>query len=111
MIVQELGGSSRVRVYLIQKATPIILIKDTRKAPGLLLKRLHILDLHDQNVARLSSLDLERPSQVVDLGQIDILHVVRAIVISNLPARPVHAFNLDDLAVLDRSVEGDWDSG
>ena len=43
----------------------------------------------------------------MNLGQIDVLHVVGAVVILDLPTCPVDAFDLDDLAVFYGSIEGD----
>ena len=43
----------------------------------------------------------------MDFGQVDILDVVCAIVVLDLTARPVHAFNLDRFAILDRAGNGD----
>ena len=43
----------------------------------------------------------------MNLGEINILDVVSAVVVPNLPARPVHAFDLDDLAIFNLAREGD----
>lgn len=72
-----------------------------------MLQRLHILDLHHEYVSRLSSLDIERTGQVVNSGEIDISHVIGRVIIANLSSRPVHAFDLDSLAILDVSNRGD----
>lgn len=76
------------------------------ESPRLILKGLDILDLNDQNIARLGSLDFEWPAQIVDLGQINVLHIIRAIVVANLSTGPVDAFDLYNLPVLDCAVEG-----
>lgn len=93
-----------------------------------MLKGLDILDLDDQHVALLGGLDLEGAGEVVDLGQVDVLHVVGAVVVADLAARPVDAFDLcsslsgccivfrhmrrgwylDDLAILDLARERHW---
>jgi hypothetical protein len=51
----------------------------------MVLKRLDILNFNKEDIARLGCLDLEWARQIMDLGQIDILHVI----------------------ILDRSAEGD----
>lgn len=85
----------------------ILFGKDSCEAPWLVLQRLHILDLHDEYVSRLSSLDIERTGQVVNSGEIDISHVIGRVIIANLSSRPVHAFDLDSLAILDVANGGD----
>jgi len=59
------------------------------------------LDLDDKNVTRLRGLNVERPGQVVNFGQVDVLDVVCRFIIANLAAGPVEAFDLDDLTVGD----------
>ena len=98
----------RIGVYLIQEPASISLIEHPRKPPWLFLERLHILDLDYEHVPRLRSLDLERTSQVMNLGQIDVLHVIGAVIILDLPACPVDTFDLDDLAIFYGSIEGDY---
>ena len=43
----------------------------------------------------------------MNTGQVDVLHIVRAIIVFDLAARPVYTFDLDDLAVLDSATK--WD--
>ena len=101
-------GTIRVGIDIIKKASAVVFVEDARKAPWLLLKRLHVLYFNYEDIAWLCGFYLERTAQVMDLRQIDILHVVRAIVVSNLSSSPINAFYLDDLAVLDGAGEGDW---
>lgn len=75
--------------------------------PWLFLEWLHILDLHNKDVSRLSGFDFEGTGQVVYLRQVDILHVVCAIVVLNLATRPIDTFNLDNLPISDFASEGD----
>lgn len=44
----------------------------------------------------------------MDLGEVNILHVVRAIVVADLSSRPIDTFDLNDLAALDLAGEGYW---
>ena len=74
----------------------------------MILERLDVLNLDEEDVAWLGGLDLKWAGKVVDLGQIDILNIVGTIIVANLSACPVDAFDLDDLAVLDSAAEGDW---
>ena len=68
--------------------------------------RLDILDLDYEDIAWFSSLNLKWAREIVDLGQVDIQHIICTVIISNLAASPVHAFDLHDLAILDGSTEG-----
>lgn len=61
---------------LIQKASSIMTIKNTAESPRLILKGLYILDFHKQDIAWFGSLNLERTREIVNLGKVDVLHVV-----------------------------------
>lgn len=61
-------GFGSFRIVLVKEAATIILVKDTGEAPRLMVKGLHILDLDQENVARLGILDLERARQIMNLG-------------------------------------------
>lgn len=82
-------------------------MEDSCETPRVLLEGLYVLDFHEENVARLGSFDLEWARQIVDPGQVDILHVIGAVVVLDLAACPIEAFNLDHFVILDRSAEGD----
>jgi hypothetical protein len=92
---------------LIQEPTSIVFVKHARKSPWVVLERLYILNLDEQNVAWLGGLDFERARQVVDLSEINILHVVGAIIVADLATSPIQTFDLHNLAVLDGTAEGD----
>lgn len=79
----------------------------TSEPPRVILQRLHVLNINNEHVARLGSLNLKRPSEIVDLGQVDVANIVCRIVVLDLAARPVNTFNLYCLSVLDRSSERD----
>ena len=100
--------SSRIRIDLIQKSTTVLLVEYSCEAPWLILKWLNVLDLNYEHIARLGCFNLERSGQVVNLGQINILHVISAVVVPNLSSSPVDAFNLDNLSILDRATEGNY---
>ena len=104
-------GYPRIGVYLSQEPTAVVPIEHAREAPRLLLERLHILNLHDKDVTWFGGLDLEGPGQIVNLGQIDVLHVIGTVVIADLAAGPVDALDFDHLTVFDGPIEGDcrWD--
>ncbi len=91
---------------LVEEPAAIVFVEDAREAPGLVLEGLHVLDLNEEDIAWFGGLDLERPGKVVDLSQINVLDIVSTVVVLDLPARPVEAFNFDGLAVLDGAAKG-----
>ena len=98
---------SRLGIDLVQKPAAIILVKDASETPGMVLERLYVHDLHKENIAWLGIFNLERPREVVDLGEVNVLDIVGAVVIPDLTTSPVEAFNLHSLAILDSSAKGD----
>jgi hypothetical protein len=102
------GVHKRLRINLIQKPTPILLIENPRKPPRLLLHRLHILDLDEQHVARFRGLDVEGSREVVDAAEVDVFDIVGGVVVADLAAGPVYAFDFDDFVVFDGGVGWDW---
>ena len=83
-------------------------VKDAGEPPRPVLERLDVHDLHQQQIAGLGALHLERPREVVDPGEVDVADVVGAVVVLDLAAGPVQALDLDRLAVLDGAGKGDW---
>lgn len=88
-------------IDFVKESSAIVFVEDTSEAPWLLLEGLHVLDLDHKDIARLGVLDLKRPAQVVDFGQVDVLHVICAVVVPNLATSPIHAFNLYDFSIFD----------
>jgi hypothetical protein len=43
----------------------------------------------------------------VDLREVDIAHVISAVVVADLPTCPIYAFDFDDFIVLDGADGGD----
>jgi hypothetical protein len=41
-------------------------------------------------------------------GQIDVLHIIRAVVVADLSSCPIDAFDPDNLAILDLPTEGNY---
>ena len=56
--------------------------KHDLQTPRMFLMRLNIHNLHQQDITRLSSLNLKGPRQVMDASEINILHIIRTIIIS-----------------------------
>lgn len=70
------GGRSRRGIYLIQETTAILFRKNTCEAPWLVLEGLDIHDLNQQDIAGLCAFYLKGTTEVVNLGEVDILHIV-----------------------------------
>lgn len=91
----------RVGVDFVKEASPIVFVKNASKSPRLLLEWLHILDLHYKNVSRFGAFHLKRPRQVVNLGEVNVLHIVRAVIVANLPPCPIYALHFEDFPIFD----------
>lgn len=102
---QTLGG---LWVLFVQEPTAVLLIEHGGEAPWTLLKRLHILDLDNEDVTGLCALDLERTGEVVHAGQVTVFDVVGTVVVLDLSASPVYALDLDGLAWDDLACEWNW---
>ena len=105
------NGDLRVGVDLVQEASPVVLVKNTREAPRLLLEWLHILDLHYENISRFSALHLKRARQVVNLCEVDVLHIVCAVIIADLSSCPIYTLHLEDFPVFNFRCEGNYRRG
>jgi hypothetical protein len=103
------GGDPRFGVVLVEEATAVILVKDTREPPRLVFKGLHVRNLDKEYVAWFCGFDLERPRQVVDLGQVHVLDIVSVVGVLDLSSCPVQTLDLDGFTVLDGSAERDWE--
>ena len=101
-------GNVRFGVDFVEEASAVFFGKYASKAPGLLLEGLDVLDVDDQYVARFSGFDLEGSGEVVNACQVNVSDIVCGIVVANLAASPVDAFNLDYLIVLDSAAERNW---
>ena len=71
----------------------------------MVVEGLDVLNLHEEDVTWLGSLDLERTREIVDLCQVDVLDVIGAVVVLDLPSSPVETFDLDCLTVFDCATE------
>ncbi len=100
------GANARLRIELVKEATPVVPVEDTSEAPRVVLERLDVLNLNEEDITGLRRFNLEGPRQVVDLSQIDVLDIVGAVVVADLSTCPVETFDLNNLAVLDGTAEG-----
>jgi len=98
-----------VGVDFVQKPSSVALIKDSSESPWLLLQWLHVLNLDEEHIAGLSTLNVKRTGQVMDPCQVDVLHVVGTIIVANLSTSPIDALNLDNFSLLDRACGWDYE--
>lgn len=98
---QNQNQNLRFRINLIQKPTPILLRKNPRKPPRSLFQRLHVLDVHHQHVSGLRGFDVKGAAEVVDAGEVYIADIVCRVVVFDLTAGPVDAFDFDGFVVFD----------
>lgn len=68
---------------------PIAPVEYPREAPGPVLERLHIHDFDQKQVPRPGALDVKGPREVMDAGEVDVLHIVGRVVVLDLAARPI----------------------
>ena len=99
--------SLRFRIDFVEEPTAVIFVEDAGEAPGLLLEGLYVLDLDDEDVSWFGVFNFEGTGQVVNLGQIDVLHVICTVIVANLTSCPINAFNLNDFSILDFGGERD----
>lgn len=104
-------GDLRVRVKLVKEASSVVLVKYARKTPRLFLEWLHILDLHHEDISRFGTFHLKRARQVVNLGEIDVLHIVCAVIVANLSSCPIDTLHLEDLPIFNFGREGNCRRG
>jgi hypothetical protein len=81
-----------------QEATTVFLGERSSESPFVTVESTEIEELHLEQVAGLGGRDFNRTRKVVDLRQVDILNVVRAIIILDLTSCPVYAIDTEDLA-------------
>jgi hypothetical protein len=79
---------SRLGIELVQEAAPVFLCENACETPRLLVEWLHILNLHDKNIACFCCLNIEWPGEVVDLCEVDVAYVVCGVVVAYLTTSP-----------------------
>lgn len=102
------AGDIRFGIDLVEETPAVVLVEYSGEAPGLFLEGLNVLNLDDKDVSWFGCIDFERTGQIVYLGEIDIPHVIGAVIVADLPAGPVHTFDLDNFSVLDGTDERDY---
>ena len=101
--------SLRFRIDFVEESTAIVFVENACEAPRLVLEWLYVLDFDDEDVSWFGVFNFERAGQVVNLGQVDVLHVICTVIVANLSSCPINTFNLNDFSILDFGSE--WDCG
>lgn len=83
-------------------------MENTRKPPRLIFKGLDVLYLDAEYIARFCAFNLKGTGQIMDFSEIDVQHVVGRVVVADLAACPVKAFDFDGFVVVDFAAEGDY---
>ena len=65
------------------------------------MQGLDILNLHQQDIAGLGAFDIERTGEVMDASEVNVTDIVGRVVVLDLSASPIDAFNFDRLSVFD----------
>ncbi len=86
-------GFRRFGVMIGEETAPVIAIKDTRETPFVALQGTNIQEINDQDVARLSAIDMDRATEDVNNLKIDITNIARVVIIFNLTVCPVFTLN------------------
>ncbi len=86
-------GFRRFGMMIGEETAPVIAIKDTRETPFVALQGTNIQEINDQDVARLSAIDMDRATEDVNNLKIDITNIARVVVIFNLTVCPVFTLN------------------
>ena len=74
---------------LVEEPAAVVFVEYACEAPGVVLEGLHVLNLDEEDVAWFGALDLEGAGEVVDLGQIDVLDIIGAVIVLDLTTSPV----------------------
>src|SRR5262245_43849691 len=89
-----------------EESTAVLFREDSREPPRRRGQRANVEQIDDHQIARLRAVHTERPAEIVHLGQVDVANVVRAVVILDLPTRPVVALDPEFLAWLEPLEDG-----
>src|SRR5690606_39259768 len=88
----------RVREVIGQKAAEFRLAENPGIAPFLILEWADVENIDNQQVAGLSAGDADRSGQMVARRQIDIANIVGAVIVGDLAAGPVEAFDAEGIS-------------
>src|SRR6185312_1660208 len=97
---------ARLREMIDQEAAAILAREDAGEAPGGSRQISQIEEIDDEQVAGLGAFDAEGSGEIMHFGEIDIAHIVGAVVILDLAAGPVEAFDAELVARLEHLDHG-----
>ena len=90
-----------------QKATAIVLAEETVEAPQAVLLGPNVQQVHHQQIAGLCAPHAHGAAEVVHRGQINVAHIICAVVVLDEAARPVKRFQHKLVAGVDPAGHGD----
>jgi hypothetical protein len=86
---------------LREKAAAVLLCENAGETPRRMVEWLHVCDVDDEEITGFTAFDVEWAGEVVDLCKVDITNVISTVVVPDLTACPVEAFDLDCLSGFD----------
>src|SRR6185437_2261688 len=86
-------GLSGLRIMIDEETAAILARKNAGEAPRRCRQIADIEEIDDQQIARLRAFTTERPAKIMNLGEIDIAHIVCAVIVFDLAAGPVKTFD------------------
>ena len=104
--VEVPDGFLRFREMLGEKAAAVLLGKEAVEAPLAFLEGADVEDIDHQQVAGLGAFHAHRAGQEMHLGEVHVAHVLGVVVVMDLAAGPVVAFNDEVVAGLHHRRHG-----
>lgn len=88
-------------VGVVKKSTAVVFVKDSGESPGAVVEGLDVLDFDKEDVAGFGAFDIEGSGEVVHAREVDVFDIVGGVVVLDLSACPVYAFDFDGFARFD----------
>jgi hypothetical protein len=90
-----------------QKAAAVLLAEEAVEAPEAVLLGAYVQQVDHQQVAGFRALDADRAREVVHRAEVDVAHIVGAVVVLDETAGPVKRFQDEVVARVDPAGHGD----
>src|ERR1700730_6987587 len=104
--VEVPAGLVRLRIVVDEETATVFLGEDPGEPPRRARQISAIEQINDQQIVGLIAFDAGRTTQITILRQIDIANIVCAVVVKDLPARPVEALDAKFSTRLERFHHG-----
>ena len=89
-----------------EEAAAIFFGKNPGETPLITLESTNFEDVHNEDVARLSTVHPDRPTQDVNNLQVDVSNILRVVVVFDLSIGPVFALDPEDVAWMTEATAG-----